>query len=528
MTKSKIAKIFKQLVSFFILITVALLLIINIRGNAGNPTVDELNSEKWVINGPLELSPDRGRFALMYSIAENKSVHFSVPIAKFASPDLGYYNGYYVSLFAPGLSFLITPGYIIGKYFGISQIGAFAVITIFAIINFWLLRKIILSFGFDYIVANLCAMTFIFATNAFSYGVSLYQHHLSTFCVLAAIYALKRLSPFLGLSTVWFLCGLSILIDFPNFFLMFPIGLYGLIKIIKIKNETDKIQVSVNFVKILTLAYIIPPLFFLASFNQLSYGSPTKLAGTVTQVKEIDENGQPAIVVGKQISKGGSSVEETTKQERSAVNFFRTRNMQQGLYILLFSPDRGALYYSPIILVMILGFIEFYKKEKTWSVVLIAVITFNLTLYTMWGDPWGGWAFGARYLIPTYAVMTIAMAYAVEKYRKNIIFIILFIALFSYSAFINTIGGITSNANPPQVEVLQIEQLSKKQEKYTYERNLDQIVEDKTKSFVYNTYLVNKINVWNYFKLIYGTILSLFILLLTLNIFKKGAKHVQL
>jgi len=104
----------------------------------------------------------------------------------------------------------------------------------------------------------------------------------------------------------------------------------------------------------------------------------------------------------------------------------------------------------------------------------------------------------------------------------------LFIALFSYSAFINTIGGITSNANPPQVEVLQIEQLSKKQEKYTYERNLDQIVEDKTKSFVYNTYLVNKINVWNYFKLIYGTILSLFILLLTLNIFKKGAKHVQL
>src|SRR3989304_7487772 len=95
--------------AIFVLAAMAL----SIRGLAGNPNSSDLLSTTWRDEGPFELSPERGRFALTYSIVEDKTLHFSLPVAKFAVPDLGYKNDRYVSLFAPGLSFIITPGYLI-------------------------------------------------------------------------------------------------------------------------------------------------------------------------------------------------------------------------------------------------------------------------------------------------------------------------------------------------------------------------------------------------------------------------------
>ena len=82
-----------------------LLLIVLISGIWGNPTSVELIDMRWVSDGPFELFPERGRFALAYSLIEDKSVHFSIPLARFAVPDLGYRNGHYVSLFFPSLPF---------------------------------------------------------------------------------------------------------------------------------------------------------------------------------------------------------------------------------------------------------------------------------------------------------------------------------------------------------------------------------------------------------------------------------------
>lgn len=81
----------------------------SLRGIAGNPTENTLNKLQWSDNGPFELSPDRGRFALAFSLAEDHSFYFSLPIARFATPDLGFKDGHYVSLFAPAVSFIIIP-----------------------------------------------------------------------------------------------------------------------------------------------------------------------------------------------------------------------------------------------------------------------------------------------------------------------------------------------------------------------------------------------------------------------------------
>ena len=57
------------------------------RGHVGNPSISELSSDAWRDNGPLELSPERGRYGLMYSLVEDSSLTFSIPIARFIVPD---------------------------------------------------------------------------------------------------------------------------------------------------------------------------------------------------------------------------------------------------------------------------------------------------------------------------------------------------------------------------------------------------------------------------------------------------------
>ncbi|HUN01924.1 MAG TPA: hypothetical protein PLS00_03635, partial [Niabella sp.] len=70
-----------------LLIFVVVIMMGSIRGIAGNPTAEELNSPIWKEQGPFELSPERGRFALTYSVLEDQSVIFSIPAARFVTPD---------------------------------------------------------------------------------------------------------------------------------------------------------------------------------------------------------------------------------------------------------------------------------------------------------------------------------------------------------------------------------------------------------------------------------------------------------
>src|SRR3989344_887400 len=120
---------------FLLILFCAVILGLSLRGISGNPTSSVINQPQWKENGPFELSPERGRFALALSMIENKSFFYSLPIARFATPDLGFKNGNYVSLFAPGVSFLIIPGFWLGNMLGAGQVGAFAVIALFAFAN---------------------------------------------------------------------------------------------------------------------------------------------------------------------------------------------------------------------------------------------------------------------------------------------------------------------------------------------------------------------------------------------------------
>lgn len=498
MEKVRKLKKFKNLLittlQIVLIIFVTLILFASIRGNAGIPTAEELNNPVWKEQGPFELSPERGRYALTYSIIEDKSFDFSIPVARFTTPDLGYTDGKFVSLFAPGVSFLVIPGYVVGHYLGMSQVGAYSAIAVYAILNFILIRQISKLLGASNPASVIAGMTFIFATPAFAYGVSLYQHHISTFLILLATYLLVRFEKkWLATLGIWFLCGLGIAVDNPNLLMMMPIGIVALLQSLDIEEKKEEMSIRIYPKYIIAIIGVLIPALGFMYFNYVSYGNPLQLGGTTNSVDAINEEGEPVTSEGILTPEELAQAGEFEEGERSSVGFFEARDMVNGLYIHLFSEDRGVVYFTPVILTGIIGIFVLYRSKNKHLPLLLSIVGVNLILYSMWGDPWGGWAFGSRYLIPSYAIMSIFIAMALTRYSRNILFLLVFAVLFVYSTAINTLGAITTSAIPPKVQAIPLEALTGKEEKYNYKRSWDFLNNNGSKSYFYQEFLEDSI-----------------------------------
>lgn len=520
---------FKKLfITALFILFCSIILALSIRGLSGSQNIDKLNNSAFKEDGPFELSPERGRFALTYSFFEDKSLFFSLPVAKFATPDLGTIHGKYVSLFAPGVSFIVAPGYIIGKQFGLSQVGTYAVISIFAVFNAILIMAIATRLNANKIASTLAGLTFLFATPAFAYAVNLYQHHISTFLILLTVYIMIRFKNLWSLAAIWLLCFLSIPVDYPNLFLMFPIGFYALGRMFILKKMETHLNISFKILGMLTFVTIIIPMSFFLWFNKLSYGNSLQLSGTIKTVKVIDENGKPLTPDEYEKQSGISKPKRDPSEKKTAVGFFKTRNMLNGFYVHLVSPDRGTLIFTPVLLLSIIGAVSLYKKEPKITVLLAAIIATNIILYSMWSDPWGGWAFGSRYLIPGYALLSIFIAFTLTALRKKTLALVFFIVLLYYSIAVNTLGALTTSRIPPKGEAKSLEHITNKQEKYSYNRDIDFLIkENKSKSFIYQTYVYKYIPAWEYYMLVFIPLLSITTLLTILLRFKKGEENVQ-
>ena len=473
----------KLLRNMVLLLFVTIIMAVYLRGIPGNPTEAQLNLPIWRDDGPFELSPERGRYALMYSWFENDTFSYTVSLARFVLPDVGYRNGQFVSLFAPGVSFVAAPGYLIGKEFQLAQVGSFAVIALFAIANFFLIKSIAIRMKASESAAIIAGVIFLFATPAFAYGVSLYQHHISTFLLLLSIYVLLRWNNFWSLAVLWFLAGVSIPIDNPNFFMMLPLGVYGLGRIIRLKAEKNKIKVNIMLYRVLTLLTMAIPLGLFMWFNQISNGSPFQLSGGVQRVSGIDSVGRPMSASTQKLYS-----EEELEKSQNLGEFFYTRNMIIGVYEHYFSLDRGMIIYTPVMFYGFWALYIAYRNKTSMFAVLTGVMAMNMLLYAMWGDPYGGWAFGTRYLIPSYAIIAIFISILLTHYRKHTLFLVAFGIIASYSILINSLGALTSSKNPPQKEISYLESVTKKREHFTYERNIEYLNSGIVKSFVYTSY----------------------------------------
>ena len=488
-----------KILSGILIVVIMAVLLLSVKGAVGNPSNDTINDNYWVKDGPFESSSERGRFALAYSYVEDRSVDFALPLAAFAAPDLAYYKGNFVSLFAPGVSFAAIPGYIVGRALGASRVGAFATITLFAFLNTFLIAKIARKFGADLLSSFIASAIFIFASPAFSYATTLYQHHLSVFLILLSLCSLFSLKDFSNLLLVLFLYALGVVVDYPNGLLMAPIVVYSFLRIFKGKVLDGGMHIDFNFLKPIAVIALVPPILFMLWFNRESYDSPFRISAVVPRAVSISDEGKP-LFYSSTLDKQISEDQLDQLEQKGSIGFFKTRRIINGLDVHIFSSDRGILYFTPVMILGLIGMVLIGKKKNIS--VFWAILGINLILYSMWGDPWGGWTFGSRYLIPGYAVLSIFIPFFLKKIRKNLLLISIALILVGYSVVVNSLGALTSTANPPKIEAQELSVRQNMEFKYTYERNIDLLLDNSSRSFIYNSYLKDTIFVWEYFYVI--------------------------
>lgn len=494
-------KIISIIGGILLLLSLIVIFAVSIHGIVGNPTEETLNDPVWKDEGSLELSPDRGRFALTYSVMENKSFHFSLPVATFAAPDVAFNDGKYLSLFAPALSFFVIPGYWLGKMFGVSQFGTFAFVSFIALINFFLVRSIVVALGGKKLAGTVAALAFTFGTPAFAYGVTLYQHHFTTLFLLLSVYAITKSKSLWATGLVWLLTTISVALDNPNAVFMLPVSIFAFLRLFEIEKTNGEIKLKFRYLGLLMVLLTVIPIGLYLLFNQFSNGNMFKLSGTLPTAVFETESTNIADLIDLDESDG-----QDDSGSKTVVGFFKTKNLINGIYTHTISQDRGTIFFAPIALFGIIGFFVFPKDKRNILSVIFATIGSIFVLYSLWGDPWGGWAFGSRYMIPAYSLMCVLLGIALSTIFKRWYVSLFFIAVFIFSIGVNTLGAITTNRNPPKVEAVALQEITKRFEKYSYDRNWEFLMAGRSKSFVYQTYLSNNITAEQFYYWVFGAV----------------------
>jgi hypothetical protein len=476
---------------------------LTLRGVPGNPKGSDVKNGLDQATKPFELSPERGRFLLTMSLAENKSFALSQQLADAAYPDVGWHQGKYYIFFAPGISIFALPFYLIGKNYQLSQVASYSAISIFAILNMIMLFLI----GTNILklkewAASLSALIFAFGSTSWSYAVTMYQHHATTFFILSGFYAVWQYRKNTRWSWIWGIwpwtaLALAIAVDYPNAFFMLPVMVYFLISAFDVKDMKDKIKISFRLSSAFTSFLFIGIMAAHLYLNYLNYGGITKVSNSLPSYKVVKEhNIQNTATAEAQIKK----IENT----KNATGFFKETRMPFSPYTLTIGPDRGIFLYSPIFLLSILGIFTLFKAMDLERSVLLFSAGSIFFLYSSWGDPWGGWAFGPRYMIPAMSVLSLFAALWTSQKNYSLIRRIFALWLFAYSCFVGLLGALTTNAVPPKVEADFLKT------KYNFLLNMEFLQDDRSSSYIYNTFFKATTNLTVYFFMIFVAILVIF------------------
>lgn len=523
-----------KLIIIFIIIFSLALYALTLRGSIGNGTATEVKGNLDQTTGALELSPERGRFAHVVNLAERGHYDLNKTWANIVYPDVGFAGDKFYSFFAPGVSYMATPLYMAGAKYNLGQIGAFSTETIIAILALvFLYKNARYIFGVSRSAAIFAVIVFAFGSTFWSYAVTLYQHAFTAFFMMSGIYAVWSFRTYRGGkwnwlfgAYVWLAYALAITVDYPNAIMYLPIMVYFLFSTISFERVKEGYKVSVRWAGIITAIVFVAITSLHFWHNQYYYGSWKQTAGGLpTYIKTVatttpvvprfvatlggaNATTTPAYGASSTLSVASTTAAAvSTSTPKDIVGFFSEKYLPNSLYILLLSPDRGLLLFCPIFIMAFLGMYYALKKPLPEHALLIGLISVNLFLYGSWGDPWGGWAYGPRYAIPSMACLSLFVAIGLssrlgEFWRQLFARIFAYI-LFLYSSAIAILGAVTTNAIPPKSEAILLPV-----KKYNFLLNVDFMKTDHSGSFIYNTFAGNTLTLFGYAAFIYMFVIS--------------------
>lgn len=480
----------------FLILMLVLLLGLTVRGDK-NPMYFQTERDSR-LEGPFESSGSTSRFSLVESIVLNGTFFFTEKQAKFSAPDITYYQGKYFSIFTPGVSFAAIPFYILGQFFGIPQFTTYSLNLLLTLFNFFLIIKLGFKFGASRFAAITAGLLFIFATNGLSYATTLTQHQFSTFLILLAIFnAILPKRTILNNFVLGAIFGIGALVDIPNVIAIAPVMIYVFLKHFSVDNLTEKLKLNFKLNAIGLLLGFLPFIILFGYYNKELTGSFTKLGQTIgrSDYPHVEKVEKDSRIEGFDFSRN---------------MFLDSRQQVQSSYILLLSDERGIIYYSPVVLLGLIGFYLVYKnREKRSQIVLfVSVISTIIVMYSMHGDPWGGWSFGPRYMIPVYAILLAGLSAAITRLNRNVFFTLAFILLAGYSLYVNSAGVLTTNSVPPKVEAVALINPIP----WTYDYNFQLLDKNESGSLIFNSYLSNYFNAKTFyyiFLILAGVLISI-------------------
>jgi hypothetical protein len=337
------------------------------------------------------------------------------------------YKGYYYSALAPGTAFLMLPfaaiGFAIDKTLNLYGAGLIYSEFFVALTNGLaavLVYKISRLY-FKVTTSVFIAFAYAFSTISWPFATFIFQSDPSAaFDLLAAFLALKmthdakkisvKLGVFCGLAL-----SLAILVDYVNAILIPIILLYLLFSFRGRETKQVMVKQLVGFI----LATFVS-IGAIGAYNYLSFGNP--------------------FLTSEGLYLGGGVFASFSQP------------LDLGLLLNLFTPFRGLFFYSPILVLGLIGFYKMLEKDAHTKdgFFLLTLFLGILFPYSKWYTLDAGLSYGPRFIIPCIPFLLIPLGFVLEDKRwqqrqgKPRKIMIIAYVLYAIGAVTNGIAALTS------------------------------------------------------------------------------------
>lgn len=321
-------------------------------------------------------------------------------------------QGHYVSDYPVGAALIGLPFYLPSIVCGVSptsrvygELEKVSAATIVA------LSAVLLYMAAARVTADWMAMllAFVYALGTTSLSVSsqaLWQHGPAQLALAAAIYCLVRARD----DPRWagyagFPLAFEVITRPADTLIAAPLGLYVLVSY---RHEIWKF-----------IAAATPPILFQLWYNAAYFGTPFRLQFFT----------EPVAIGGQRVPSAG----------------FWATPLANGLALVVLSPGRGLLFYSPIFALAFVGLAMAWRKNGDALLRYLGVgVLLSILLVAKWHKASGGESFGPRLLADLAPIMAFALFPLADRIRERRAMAAVFAILAAWSIIANASGAFIS------------------------------------------------------------------------------------
>ncbi len=344
---------------------------------------------------PAYVSPnERPRFFLAHALAERRSVEVTAEVKRFGwSIDMAEVNGRFYSDKPVLLSFMAAPAMAAYRHFtggAIREGNALwflkaTTLVPLAILFFWLMYGAVFSFSRSPELALFMAWVTFFGTPVSTYFTVFFSHSATAALLLAFFLAIRRLLADRSAALLFLTGLLGALIFLNEYQTAVPLFILSIYLFLGLRQRRPIL---------LFIAGTLPAAALFMAYNLAAFGKP--IAFGVSH----------------------ESYELFRDMHRTGL-FGITWPNGWALRDCLISIKMGLFTLSPFLLFAFVGFYRRWREDRRETIAVGAVIAAYFYMVSSLSNWHGGWAFGARYLVPVVPFLALLAAYGIDHLVKR-------------------------------------------------------------------------------------------------------------